>query len=1039
MPRWILAFILLIPLTAIADHKIRLAVLSYQPDVMLMAKYQPVIDDLENLIDDYSIELFLVDAKALEQGIERHEFDVVLIDPVHYLLYRSAGNMSAALVTMGRMKERSATNLMGGVIFTRREDSHITLENVFQHQVASVALDYLETYIAQIYELYSRGLNSPSADDVQLFNSDEAVVQGILNRQADVGFVRSGVLENMVATGQLSFDNIRVLNEQTLAGYPFKVSTRLYPEWALVALSHIDMNVVKGITAGLLSLPNSISSMEALGISGFVPALDYFPVEQVLKELKIAPYDKTQVSWVAIVKAYALYVILANVIVLILIGASWFTYRQNKKLGAVVDELQLAKTLLSKSYDQLDDLLSSSPAMIYSLAPDTLQLRFISANCKKLYGLTAEEIKALPKWWANSIHDEDVTDVLAAMREWRVKGCQGTLISNYRIHSGTKWLWVEDRVQALFNEEGEISELVGSHLDITDRHKSQQLLELSASVFDNAREGIAITTPEGAIIEVNDAFSRITGYSRTDILGKNPRILSSGRQSREFYEEMWRQILLYGFWEGEVWNKRKDGAIFAQNLTIASVKDVHQKVTHYISLFSDITRQKRNEEQLAHIAYFDALTGLPNRTNLTQSLDHHIAQAQINGHRFVLAFIDLDGFKEVNDTFGHETGDILLVQVSQRMLATLDEGKVVARFGGDEFVILMPLEKGEDLEVSEGALESLLQSLSEPFLVSGIELQISASIGITSYPQANGVEADQLIRQADQAMYQAKIAGRNRLHVFNSSHESILIEQHRLYEEIQLAYDNKEFCLFYQPKINMRTREVIGYEALIRWRHPARGILPPVTFLPTLTNQPLELEIGHWVIKTAVAQIDAWQKLGYGQSVSVNLAGYQLQQPNFLADLESALEGYPESVAHALELEILETSAIEDLAKVAAVINGCKKMGISTSLDDFGTGYSTLSHLKEMSVDMLKIDHSFVRDMINQPDDLAIIKGVIGFADAFHLDVIAEGVETEEHAEYLLGLGCDLGQGYWFSRPMPAEEVLGWYDSWLFNNEESSD
>ncbi len=1039
MLRWILALLLLLPLSAVADHKIKLAILSYQPDVMLMAKYQPVVDDLENLIGDYSIELFVVDAEALEQGIHDHAFDLALIDPVHYLRHRSAGNISAALVTLERGEISLSTSLMGGVIFSLREGDKISLRNMSEYRVASVTTDYLESYIAQTYELLSLDIEPPAENHILSFGSDQEVVKGVLGGDADVGFIRSGVLEKMVQDGELTWQQIRVLNEQSHEGFPNKVSTHLYPEWPLVALSHVDSKVVKEITAGLLSLPESIPSMASIGVSGFVPALDYLPVEQVLKDLEIEPYDAPGVSWWSVIKAYAVFILLFNLLVLILIGASWFTYRQNKKLGLVVDELQAAKSLLSQSYGQLDALLSSSPAVIYSLSPDTLKLRFISANCKQLYGLTPDEIKAQPKWWVGAIHEEDVTKVLAAMREWRVNGYPGTLISNYRIYSGTQWLWIEDRLQAIFNREGVVSELVGSHLDISEQHQSQQLLELSASVFDNAREGIAITTPEGSIIKVNDAFSRITGYSRTEILGQNPRVLNSGRQSREFYEEMWRQILRYGFWEGEVWNKRKDGVIFAQNLTIASVKDVHQRVTHYISLFSDITRQKRNEEQLANIAYFDALTGLPNRTNLTQSLDQRMTKAHASEHRFLLAFIDLDGFKEVNDTFGHEAGDLLLVQVSKRMLAHLGPSNVVARFGGDEFVVLMPLEATAELEVSEERLESLLATLSEPFSVSGIDLQISASIGVTSYPQANEVEADQLIRQADQAMYQAKIAGRNRMHSFNPSHESILIEQHRLYEEIQQAHNNGEFCLFYQPKINMRTKEVIGYEALIRWRHPTHGILPPVSFLPALTNQPLELEIGHWVIQTAVAQIDAWQKLGYGQSVSVNLAGYQLQQPNFLADLESALEGYPESVARALELEILETSAIEDLAKVAAVINGCKKMGVSTSLDDFGTGYSTLSHLKEMSVDMLKIDHSFVRDMINQPDDLAIIKGVIGFADAFHLDVIAEGVETEEHAEYLLGLGCDLGQGYWFSRPMPAEEVLGWYDSWLFNNEESSD
>ncbi|MCO4787204.1 MAG: bifunctional diguanylate cyclase/phosphodiesterase, partial [Marinomonas atlantica] len=388
----------------------------------------------------------------------------------------------------------------------------------------------------------------------------------------------------------------------------------------------------------------------------------------------------------------------------------------------------------------------------------------------------------------------------------------------------------------------------------------------------------------------------------------------------------------------------------------------------------------------------------------------------------------LDGFKEVNDTFGHDTGDLLLVDVAQRMRDTLGGEGIVARFGGDEFVLLVPILQNSS-EV-EPKLQCLLVALAQPFKVSGVTLHISASIGVTFYPQHREIEADQLIRQADQAMYQAKISGRNRLKAFDLSQEDILVEQHRFYEELQEAYELEQFRLYYQPKVNMRSKEVIGYEALIRWQHPIRGILAPAVFLPALTNQPLELEVGNWVIKTALAQLWQWQQQGYTQTVSVNLASYQLQQSGFIAQMKSLLAGYPRSVAESLELEILETSAIEDLATVSGVIDACKEMGVKLSLDDFGTGYSTLSHLKELSVDILKIDHGFVREMLEDENDLVIIKGVIGFADAFSLDVIAEGVETAEHARRLIELGCELGQGYYISRPIPAEKVLEWYAQW---------
>ena len=1011
-----------------AEPILRMAVLAPSPDVALVANYQPVIEVLESELPDYEFQLSVLDADKLKQDIDRKHYDFLLLDPVHYLKFRSSGSLSGALVTLQRSYQGKSTSSLGGVMMVAAGNNAVTLENLSRYRVAATVPSFLENYIAQYYELESLGYEAPSRDDLVLYSSALQVAESVINGENPVGFLRSGALEKLYEAGMIQWNQVKVLNPQALAGYPFEVSTRLYPEWAFVAKAHVEPNVVRRVNAALLNMSSPSQSGEHPGLYGFVPALDYLPVENTLKDLSIAPYEKVTVSWWTFMKSYALYFLFITFAALALIFISWFTYRKNQYLSKLVKKEKDAQLLLAKSNEQLDTLLSSSPTVIYALDIEQFQLKYISSNCESLYGITAEQVKKMHNWWQRSIHDDDITRVLATFRQWRIDGCQGTLVFSYRLQKTDGWIWVEDRLQAIRDNKGEIILLVGAHSDVTDRHSSEEQLELWASVFANAREGIAITTPQGDILDVNNAFSRITGYDRDEILGENPRILNSGRQSREFYEEMWYQIVNMGFWEGEVWNKRKDGNIYAQNLTVVAVRDSVGRVSHYISLFSDITRQKRNEEQLEHIAYFDSLTGLPNRTNLTATLDSSIHSVDQKGGLFALAFLDLDGFKEVNDTFGHDTGDLLLIEVAHRMLSTSSEDATVSRFGGDEFVILVPVK--QSISEVEEIMHALLDQLSDPFQVAGLTLQISASIGVTYYPQDKSVEADQLIRQADQAMYQAKITGRNRLKFFDLSEESILVEQHRFYEELQAAYENDEFCLYYQPKINMRTREVIGYEALIRWRHKQHGVLAPAAFLPALTNQPLELLIGKWVIKTALAQIYEWQLMGYHQGVSVNLAGYQLQQPNFVDELQQMLEKYPTSVAQALELEILETSAIEDLATVSCVIDACKGLGINMSLDDFGTGYSTLSHLKELSVDMLKIDHGFVRDMLKEKDDLAIIKGVIGFAEAFSLKVIAEGVETQEHIDRLLELGCELGQGYSISRPMPAERVLKWYDDW---------
>ena len=1031
---WLLLSCIALAASAQEQRSLNFLVLSYSPDVTTVLRYHNLVNELAEKLPNYQLNLKVVGSDSLEEQVDHDQYDLMLLDPVHYLRLRSSGSLSGALLSLRRSNDGQTTSLMGGVIFTRKQNQHIRLDNLYQYPVAASAPEFLENYLAQIYELKSLGLHIPSEAALVQYDDAEQVVRSVLEGEQETGFVRTGVLERMAREGKISLENVRILNQQYLAGYPFLISTRIYPEWALVAQAQVDSEIAREIAATLLGV--SLTGEEALnyGIYGFMPALDYLPVENTLKELSIAPYEARTLGWIDFLKSYAVYFILANSIAVSLIFLSWNTYRQNQHLARLVRKEKQAQVMLARSNQQLDALLSSSPTVIYSLDSEHFNLKFISSNCFNLYHKAADEIKKTRNWWQKSIHDDDITRVLANFRQWRVDGFVGTLIMTYRLLRDNDWIWIEDRLQALRNDEGEVTLLVGAHSDVSDRHLNEEQLELWASVFANAREGIAITNPAGDILDVNSAFSRITGYSRYEIIGQNPRILNSGRQSKEFYREMWRQIVGAGFWEGEIWNKRKDESIYAQNLTVVAVKDTEGRVSHYISLFSDITRQKRNEEQLEHIAYFDALTGLPNRTNLTNSLAIQISYSAQYGSKFALAFLDLDGFKEVNDTFGHDTGDLLLVDVAQRMRDTLGQGSTVARFGGDEFVLLLPII--ENMIEVEQKLERLLVALAEPFRVSGATLHISASIGVTYYPQNRVIEADQLIRQADQAMYQAKISGRNRLKSFDLSQEDSLIEQHRFYEELQHAYASQQFSLYYQPKVNMRTREVIGYEALIRWLHPTRGVLAPAAFLPAMTNQPLELEVGHWVIKTALEQIEAWQKQGSLQAISVNLAGYQLQQPNFMSELQEIILGFSPEVVHSLELEILETSAIEDLAIVSGVIDACKDMGIKVSLDDFGTGYSTLSHLKELSVDMLKIDHGFVRDMLDDQNNLAIIKGVVGFADAFSLEVIAEGVETHEHAKRLLELGCELGQGYFISRPMPAHRVLEWYDEWTQDSDE---
>ena len=577
------------------------------------------------------------------------------------------------------------------------------------------------------------------------------------------------------------------------------------------------------------------------------------------------------------------------------------------------------------------------------------------------------------------------------------------------------------------DEEGRVLGVFAAARDVTERNKAESSIQ-AASVFTYAREGIIITRPDGTILNVNDAFTRITGYGREEVLGKNPRLLSSGRHDKEFYAAMWRDLIEKGHWYGEIWNRRSNGVVYVEMLTITAVVGSDGKTEHYVALFTDITTLKEHQGELERMAHFDALTNLANRLLLSDRLRQGMVNAERRARTLAVAYLDLDGFKTVNDQHGHETGDRLLIALADRMKKELREGDTLARIGGDEFVaVLIDLADGG---ASVPLLKRLLEAAAQPVQLDGLSLQVSASIGVTFYPQAQPIDADQLLRQADQAMYQAKLSGKNRYHVFDDVHDSRIRVHNDSLERIRAGLHEHEFVLHYQPKVNMRSGQVIGAEALIRWQHGERGLLAPATFLPAIEDDPLAVILGEWVIEAALRQVQVWQAQGLDLPISVNVGAHQLQQPDFVERLRAILAAHPQVNPSYLKLEILETSALKDINKISRLIESCGQLGISFELDDFGTGYSSLTYLRRLRVSTLKIDQSFVRDILGDADDMAFLQGVIGLASALKRQIIAEGVETVEHGTLLLQLGCDLAQGYGIARPMPAAELPAWVKSW---------
>lgn len=561
------------------------------------------------------------------------------------------------------------------------------------------------------------------------------------------------------------------------------------------------------------------------------------------------------------------------------------------------------------------------------------------------------------------------------------------------------------------------------------RHLHQKEMQLAAEVFEKSYEGILITDADANIVNANQAFELMSGYSKQELVGKNPRVLKSDRQRDEVYKEMWQALADKGHWKGELWNRKKNGQTYAITLSISAINEKNDpgQVRSYLGLCADITRIKESEAKLRRIAHFDLLTGLPNRLLLTERLQTLMVEAKCSNHFLAVAFLDLDDFKHVNERSGHELGDQFLLEFAMRLRRLVPEKGLISRIGGDEFVLVLnPLSNKKE---GEPLLNDLLHTISEPIIIDDEVMQVTGSIGVTFYP-SESEDADQLLRDADQAMYAAKQEGKNCISYFDprEGYTAKKVTAHA--KEVAVGLSREEFALFFQPKIHTRTEHVIGAEALIRWHHPDKGLLPPAEFLPLLEQHAVMLDIGRWVLSSALKQLEKWREEGIECPLSINLTAAQLQEVGFLDELATLLGKYPDVEPKNLELEVLETTAVEDLLKLNHALRGVRALGVLVSIDDFGTGYSSLSYLKQLPVDTVKIDQSFVRDLLEDPEDLAIVKAIISMASAFRLNVIAEGVETRLHSVKLMELGCDQIQGYAVSHPLPSEAFSQWIKEW---------
>ena len=553
------------------------------------------------------------------------------------------------------------------------------------------------------------------------------------------------------------------------------------------------------------------------------------------------------------------------------------------------------------------------------------------------------------------------------------------------------------------------------------RHDLGAVSKLTMRVFENAGEGVLITDPRGVILQVNRAFSEITGYVREEVIGRTPGLLKSGRHDRDFYQRMWAQLTENGHWQGEVWNRRKDGRVYPEWLSISVVRDDSGEVAHYVGMFSDITAAKRHQERLDRLAYYDPLTELPNRALFQERLRQALSRAKREGQPAAVVFLDLDRFKGINDTLGHSAGDNLLIEVARRLVACVRESDTAARLSGDEFVVVLPQVDG--IEGATKVAQKLNAAMAEPFHLLGQEYFVTTSIGVALYP-AHATDVEGLTKAADVAMYEAKSQGRNTYRVYRPD---IHAEAHLLFQMehgLRHALERGELEVFYQPQVEVATGRVMGMEALLRWFHPEKGLISPSRFIPIAEENGMIGEIGEWVLRTACRQRQRWCEQGLAPVyITVNVSNRQLERRDFAEQVAAVLDDCglePEW----LKLELTETTLMHSREAVSGLLRQLKSLGVHICIDDFGVGYSGLGYLRNLPVDVIKIDRSFIEGVTESPRDEAITRAIIALAQALGVDVVAEGVENIRQLEFLRRYPGADAQGFYFSEPV--DEAAAW-------------
>ena len=1275
----IISFCLLVSLAGLvqaAKTELVLGVFQYQAKADVEKEFSALTGYLEQKLPNVDIQLKVLDYETFRQEVREGTIDLMLVNPSLYESIRSESFIAGITATLQKKQGGVTSSSLGGVIFTRPGNSSVnTLTDLSTNKIkiAIPSKNHSGAFHIPLYELYKSNINIDALGFIEVRNND-AVVQAVLSGEIDVGFVRTGVLENYSKNhNEIALSDFKIINNRNLKSYPFELSTSLYPEWPFIILPNVPESLAREVTSAIFSINEDTKVFEKSSIAGFVSPLDYKPFENLLRELKLHPYEFEPVpSFEQIWNSYADFIIVISILVLfiflllilternkrqavqshrqladliratktgswewhvqnggVLINeyyASMLGYRpdeldpfsmakfesmlhpddykkvideanahlafpnreynvefriQNKKgeyhwikasgrtikfdkyghpeifsgTHTDIDELKQsaiqieenAKAILtlSKRYKAFLELSSEAVFIMDAVTGDLIEY---SEQSKKYLGYSDEEMQTLnvvdwdrlitPEIFQGIVSElnyeplqierthtrkdgseyiasinirlveiDDQDYIYAAARDitenkkleslllddkhfietiidtasaivavirldgtmtllnqygqsftgysqkqvssepyfWSRflnvairnqvesiidKASQGEIVRSYRNgwidHSGHERM-IEWSNNLLYDSNNEVEGVITIGIDIEKSYQLTQRLNLANTIIESAINGVVVTDENNTIVQVNESFTKISGYSHDELIGKPPEFNKSGVHATAFYKELWHELIKNKTWRGEITNKRKDGSLYTCLLNISVIETNDGKISNYAAIYSDITDINESRQQLSYVASHDALTQLPNRLLFSEELNKAVSQAQRNDSQLALMFFDIDRFKQINDTFGHEQGDELLKQVANRITQVIRSGDTFARLGGDEFVLLT--ENIDNVEMTGYFTEKILNEFSKPIqLLDGLSINISTSIGIAIYPK-DGSNSTELLSNADSAMYKAKSLGGNQYSYYNSELTVDIKSKLLLENKLRFAIEEQELSLAYQPQVNSQTQKLLGFEALLRWHNKELGTVSPIEFIPVAEETGLILKLGEWVLSEAFHQADVWIKTGVEfKQIAVNMSALQLQSDNFIELLERLLRKYDLSAQY-FELEITENILVKNTEQMLQKLNAIRDLGFKISIDDFGTGFSSLSYLKKLPINQLKIDKSFVTDIPEDKEDIAITKAVIALAQSLNLEVIAEGVETQQQVDFLAKYGCNLCQGYFFSKPITNSECESYINS----------